>query len=483
MSLKSKTIQGAKWSALSTVLVVGLGLLQMTVLARIISPSEFGLLSIAMVVIALADTLTDFGISNSIIQKKNITEPELTSLYWFNVFIGIFVFLFFFFLSDSISEYFNEKKLSILIQLLSVSFLIIPHGQQYRALLQKELEFSKIGKVESFSFFFGVICTVSVALYYPMAISAIYGYLINSLCRTILFSMYGSKMYRPNIYFSFSKIRSNIKFGAYLTADNLVNFINTNVSTAILAKLLGAVSVGGYNLAYNMTVVPPMKINPIITRVLFPAFSKIQDDKEKLRVNFYKLLSIIGLINFPLILGLAIVSHNFVLFMFGEQWEFITPIFQILCCVGLLRSIGNPIGSLLMAKARVDISLKFNIFKTVLFIPSMIIGGMLYGAFGVACGFLLVQILNTYLSYFILIKPILGASYKEYIFSILMPFKLTFPMMVFVFVYKSIVSSFIGNNLILFSSVILGGVVFLFTILISKESLVVELKKIIFKRF
>ncbi|SUG32560.1 Lipopolysaccharide biosynthesis protein WzxC [Salmonella enterica subsp. arizonae] len=113
----------------------------------------------------------------------------------------------------------------------------------------------------------------------------------------------------------------------------------------------------------NVAVVPPMKLNPIITRVLFPAFAKIQDDTEKLRVNFYKLLSVVGIINFPALLGLMIVANNFVPLVFGEKWNSIIPILQLLCVVGLLRSVGNPIGSLLMAKARVDISFKFNVLK------------------------------------------------------------------------------------------------------------------------
>ena len=150
----------------------------------------------------------------------------------------------------------------------------------------------------------------------------------------------------------------------------------------MLARILGA-AWQGIQPAYNVAVVPPMKLNPIITRVLFPAFAKIQDDTEKLRVNFYKLLSVVGIINFPALLGLMVVSNNFVPLVFGESG---TALFRCCnCCVlvGLLRSVGNPIGSLLMAKARVDISFKFNVFKTFLFIPAIVIGGQMAGAIGV----------------------------------------------------------------------------------------------------
>lgn len=122
-----------------------------------------------------------------------------------------------------------------------------------------------------------------------------------------------------------------------------------------------------------------------------------------------------------------VVASNFVPLVFGEKWNSIIPILQLLCVVGLLRSVGNPIGSLLMAKARVDISFKFNVFKTFLFIPAIIVGGHMAGAIGVTLGFLLVQIVNTVLSYFVMIKPVLGSSYRQYILSLWLPFYLSLP--------------------------------------------------------
>lgn len=479
MNLKSKTITGAKWSALSTLIIIGLGLAQMTFLARLISNAEFGLLSLAMVVIALADTISDFGISNSIIQKKSITNAELTTLYWLNVLIGLIVFMLVFSLSKLIAEGFKNEAIQPLVKMISFAFVIIPHGQQFRALIQKELLFTTIGIVETVSVITGFLVTVGLAYQHPFASSAIIGYLANSTIRTILFAYLGRKIYSPSIYFNINEVKSNLKFGAYLTADSLVNFINTNIATIIIARLLGAASAGGYNLAYNVAVVPPTKLNPIITRVLFPAFAKIQDENDKLKYNFFKLLSLVGLLNFPILLGLLIISNNFITLVFGDKWQFVTPILQILCIVGLLRSIGNPIGSLLMAKARVDISFKFNIFKTLLFIPFLIIGAHFAEAVGVALGFLFVQIINTILSYFILIKPILGSSYKEYLYSIWMPFKLTLPTVLVSYMVSYIALFGFSLITVLVLQVVAGIIVFAIVLLITKDPLVRELKNII----
>ncbi|KFD21872.1 WzxC family lipopolysaccharide biosynthesis protein, partial [Yokenella regensburgei ATCC 49455] len=273
MSLREKTISGAKWSAMATVAIIGLGLVQMTWLARIFDSHQFGLLTVSLVIIALADTLSDFGIANSIIQRKAISRLELTTLYWLNVGLGIVVFALVFALSDTIARVLHNPDLAPLIKTLSLAFVMIPHGQQFRALMQKELEFNKIGLIETSSVMAGFSVTVVSAWFWPWAMTAILGYLVNTAVRTLLFGWYGRKIYRPGLHFSLASVASNLRFGAWLTADSIINYVNTNLSTLVLARILGAGAAGGYNLAWNVAVVPPMKLNPIITRVLFPAFA------------------------------------------------------------------------------------------------------------------------------------------------------------------------------------------------------------------
>ncbi|MDM2941643.1 colanic acid undecaprenyl disphosphate flippase WzxC [Citrobacter sp. Cm038] len=477
MSLREKTLNGAKWSAIATVIIIGLGLIQMTVLARIIDSHQFGLLTVSLVIIALADTLSDFGIANSIIQRKEIGYVELTTLYWINVGLGIVVCVAMFLLSDTIASVLNTPDLAPLIKALSLAFVVIPHGQQFRALMQKELEFNKIGIIETSSVLTGFTFTVVSAHVWPLAMTAILGYLVNCVLRTLLFGYLGRKIYRPGLHFSLANVSANLRFGAWLTADSIINYVNTNLSTLVLARTLGAGVAGGFNLAWNVAVVPPIKLNPIITRVLFPAFAKIQDDTEKLRVNFYKLLSVVGIINFPALLGLMVVSNNAVPLVFGEKWNSIVPVLQLLCIVGLLRSVGNPIGSLLMAKARVDISFKFNVFKTFLFIPAILVGGNIAGALGVTLGFLLVQIINTILSYFVMIKPVLGPSYRQYMLSLWLPFYLSLPTLIVSYLLGIALQGQLELSLLLGLQIASGALAFVVTIVLSRHPLVVEIKR------
>ena len=477
MSLREKTISGAKWSAMSTVAIIALGLIQMTLLARLMDGHQFGLLTLSLVIIALADTLSDFGIANSIIQRKNITNVELTTLYWLNVGLGWVVCGGVFLLSDTLATLLRNPDLAPLIKALSLAFIVIPHGQQYRALMQKELAFNKIGTIETVSVFTGFCVTTIGAWYWPNAMMAIIGYLVNTLVRTALFGFMGRKIYRPGLCFSLRAVVPNLKFGAWLTADSLINYLNTNLSTLVLARILGAAAAGGFNLAWNLAVVPPSKLNPIITRVLFPAFAKMQDDTARLRVNFYKLISLVGIINFPALLGLLVVSDKVVPLLFGAKWSGVIPVLQLLCVVGLLRAIGNPVGSLLMATSRVDLSFKFNVFKTFLFIPFIIAGGMWNGVIGVTLGFLAVQVINTVLTYFVLLKPVLGPSYRDYLYSLWLPFRLALPTVVASYLTGIALTPYWQVALVLTAQIAAGMLAFALTVALSRNPLILEVKR------
>ena len=150
---------------------------------------------------------------------------------------------------------------------------------------------------------------------------------------------------------------------------------------------------------------------------------------------------------------------------------------QLLCVVGLLRSVGNPIGSLLMAKARVDISFKFNVFKTFLFIPAIVIGGQMAGAIGVTLGFLLVQIINTILSYFVMIKPVLGSSYRQYILSLWLPFYLSLPTLVVSYALGIVLKGQLALGMLLAVQIAAGVLAFVVMIVLSRHPLVVEVKR------
>ena len=482
MSLKQKAINGAKWSAISSVMTIGLGILQLALLARMIDPKQFGLLTIALVILTLVDTLSDFGLSNSVIQRKDMSETELSTLYWLNILIGLAVFVIIYSGSQAISALLHQPELNDLIEAISVAFIIMPQGQQFRALLQKELAFTQIGRTEVLAALSGFAVTLISALWTPSALCAIWGYLTMISVRMLLFCYYGGKIYRPQFVFELKSVQGNLRYGGYLTADSLINQLTMNMPTMLLSRLLGAVATGGYNLAYNLAVMPPAKINPILSRVLFPAFAQMQDDQPRLRHNFYKMLSIMSLLNFVALLGMVGVAHNLVLSLFGERWLFMTPVLQVLCIAGMMRAVNNPVGALVMAKGAVDTSSKLNALRLMLAVPVIWLSAQWGGLMGAAIGFTALQAFTVLTNYLVLIRPLLGSSGKTLLISQWMPLRMALPTLWISYALGYALEGMMPVALTLTVQIAAGGLVWGLMLLSSHDPLVLELKQIVLRK-
>ncbi|MDO6407403.1 MOP flippase family protein [Pantoea phytobeneficialis] len=480
MSLKDKTVKSTKWSAVSSLTVIVFGFAQVTVLSHILSTYAFGVASILSIVLLMTDMLADCGISNSIIQKKDINRKELSTLYWLNTMLGVCLFCVFWLLSGLIAILVKVPDVEGLIKLTSIAFLILPHGQQYRALIQKELNFNFLAKVESFSYVFGFLVAIVTASFTKDASSVVIGYLANITLRTVLLSKWGAVNFSPSRHFNIKGIKDNILFAFYLTSDSLLNYVTLSAVTPIISRLIGAILAGGYNLAYSVTVNPPSKISPVITRVMFPALAKMQDEPERLKKNFFKMLHFIGHVNFPFLLVLFFLSEDFIQIFFGDKWEFINHAFKILCICGALRIVANPLGALLMAKARMDLSLKFNVLKIFLFLPIIYCSVLYFGFMGAAFGFLICQLINLVGSYVFLVRPVLGHCLKDFISSIVMPLLHLLPMGMVLYVLNQ--SNFLGQVGYYELAIKLSSafVVYLLTYFLSKDLVVNEIRAMAF---
>ncbi len=483
MSLKSKAISGVKWTTISTVVIVAFQTLQLVFLARLLDTASFGLIGMVTVITALSEIFMDLGISNAIIQRKSVTPKDLNALYWFNIVAGIAISLIIFITAPLIAAVFKQNELLPLTRLISVIYLIVPFGQLYKAMLQKELKFNSITKAESASVIVGTLVTLFFAYTGHGVISIIYGQIIAASLKTFLYNLYGRNFFKPLFFFRFKHVKEYLKFGLYQAGESLTNYVNTNIDTLSIGKLLGASALGLYNLAFNIVIIPSTKINPIITRVLFPVFSKIQDQNEKLKAGFYKLLTIVGLINFPLFFGLFVTAPTFVLVVFGSKWMDSVPLLRLLCGVGLLRSIGNPVGSLLMAKGLINRSFRFNLFKMIFQIPGIIIGAYFGGSVGVAAVFLTLQLFYTYFSYSYLIKAAIGSSLPEYLLSLRLPLLLSLPMAAGIWIIQILNSELLSTRLGLAVQIVAGVIIYSTLLLIIKHPLIEELKSMFLKKF
>jgi O-antigen/teichoic acid export membrane protein len=457
MSLKSKAVTGMKWTGLSTVVVSVLQFLKISVLGRLLGPEAFGLMGMAMVVIGLAQAFGDMGISNAIICRQDATKKQLSSLYWLNFIAGFIVFVILMLSIPFIVNFYNEPRLEILIRWTALMFLIMPAGQQFQLLMQKSLQFDKITKITIAGAFSEIIIALSFALTGFGVLSIVWGYLAGTFCRSLLFMLAGWREWKPMFVFDTSDLKGYLSFGLYQMGERLTNFFGSNIDYIIIGKFLGAVPLGYYTIAYQLVVIPQTKINPIINNVMFPVFSQIQNDNDRIKRGYLKVINMVSFLGFPLLVGLGVTAPLLVNVVWGQEWLTSIGLIQILVIMGMLRAIGNPIGSVLLAKGRADIGFYLNItvaiIKTGLFLYLV-----KFGVPAIAAGHAITSLILIPVGLQIL-KKLLGMKPNIYFSALRTPLLTSLLMGVSVWLFGILAGRFIDEKVIILTGQIIVGIV------------------------
>ncbi|QCQ20829.1 MOP flippase family protein [Desulfoglaeba alkanexedens] len=481
MGLKEKTVSGVKWSGISMGAVTALQFATLAILARLLSPADFGLMGMIMVVIGFAQAFADMGISNAIIHRQDATKDQLSSLYWLNILAGFIVFCVVCASTPLVVEFYNEPRLTRLLYLTALVFLITPLGQQFQILLQKELKFDGLAKIEIATAVVNSTVSIGVAFAGLGVYSLICGQLAGTTVKVVLLCGIGWRNWRPSFHFAKQDVKGYIGFGLYQMGERSINYLNSNLDYLLIGSMLGARALGYYTLAYNLIIRPSTMINPVITKVAFPVLSLIQNETDKLRRGYLQVVQVLAMVNFPILMGLAVVAPVAVPVIFGDQWLPSVILIQILTIVGLLRSIGNPIGSLLLAKGRADLGFKWNLGLTVTQIPGLYLGAGLGGAVGVAIAFSVLTVLYCIFSYLVLIRTLLGPCLRDYVQSMWPALWMSAVMGAVICAIGALFQN--DSRLIIFIlQVFIGSAVFISLFFFNEKILFNELKSMLFNR-
>ncbi len=474
--LKTQAISGVKWNGISIGVVTILQFITLAILARLLSPSDFGLMGMIMVVIGFAQAFADMGLSNAIIQRQDVPESHLSSFFWINVSIGALLFVCILLMRPLAVIYFKQPILSNYLIFAAFIFLITPVGQIFTTLLRKGLKFKTLSKIEIAGTGIYSMSTMSLALAKFGVLSLIFGQLLRSLFTVgILFFVF-RKIWLPRFHFSIKEIKSYLSFGAFQMGERAVNYLTANIDYIIIGRFLGASALGFYTLAYRIMTVPLAKINPVITRVAFPAFSKIQDDNSRMRRGYCKVINYISMLSFPMLAGMLMIAPEFIRLVYGAKWEPSVIVLQIFCLVGIFKSLGNPVGSVLLAKGRADIGFYWNVFAVIM-VSLAVIVGVNWGIVGVAVAILILQV-----PFFFIIQPIVNRlielKFSEYFKSIKLPFICSVIMLAGIISLKMILANI--NMLLLFiTTFIVGVIIYTISYYIKDRAVFLELKSML----
>ena len=420
MSLRVSVISGVRWTLLSTVIITILQLLQLAILARFLSPSDFGLMALVMVIISFSQLFFDMGISDAIIHKQNISKTQLSTLYWLNVLLGFTIFLIIVVIAPFIANFYNEQELTNLIILLSLSFIIEPFGRQFIVLWQKEMRFSEIAKIEIVSKTVSLITSIYFAYKGYGVYALVYGNLSAVSVKTIHLIYLGLKEYKPSFVFKLVEVKDLLVFGLYRVGAMLFNYFNSHLDIILIGKLLGIEAVGVYTVAKQLVIKPAQIVNPIISKVTFPAMSKIQNDVKILKNIYLKTINYLSSINFPIYMFFIIMAPEIVLIIFGEKWVNAIPIVQVLSIYAAIRSTGNPVGSLVLARGKANLEFWWNL-GLLFYIPLGIFLSSQWGLIGVSWGFVIMMLSLVVPNWYFLVNRLCGAKFNEYFIQIFKP--------------------------------------------------------------
>ncbi|MBF4461891.1 MULTISPECIES: MOP flippase family protein [unclassified Rathayibacter] len=414
MSLRRRTVDATTWTAISfaVALVVQLG--QFAILARLLDPSEMGLIAIVGLLNTFVDIFLGMGVAQAIIQRRRASSFELSSVFWLNLTVGLLVTAVVVAAASPIAVLLGSDAAAPMLSLAALVFVGSAAGQVPRAVLEKGLRFRAVAISESVSLAGGFVVTVCLALVGCGALSYSWGLVATALLRSVLALVQARRWFRLRFRFRLRETARFLSFGVFQTLDAVVNYLGSNASSLAIGRLLGPAQLGGYTLAYNLAVNLPARVNPIVTRVMFPVFSSIQHDRDRVARNYLSVTAVLSMASIPPLAFVALRSDEVVRLFYGPQWGWIAGMTTALTVVGAVRAVGNPVGFVLMAMNRVRFGLVVNVVKTAVTVPLIVVGGMLYGLDGLIDGLLISSGLGFVVTYLVL-RAVIGVRLSGFL--------------------------------------------------------------------
>jgi len=451
LSLKQKTASGFFWSAAERFSVQGLQFVIGIILARLLLPSDYGLIGMLAIFLALSQVFIDSGFSSALIQKKDRTETDFSTAFYFNIAIGLSFYLILYLLSPFIADFYNAPILNSLTKVIGLSVFINSLAVVQRAKLSIILDFKTQAKASLIAVFISGIIGISMA-YNDFGVWSLAAQLISRTLINSILLWYFSK-WLPKLIFSYESFKSLFSFGSKLLLAGLLYTLYGNLYLIVIGKIFNASSLGFYTRAQQFQKLTTENVTAVIQRVTFPVLSSIQDKDEQLVKIFRKFIRIATFVIFPITISLAVLAEPVIEILLTEKWLPTVPLLQLLCIVGILHPLHAINLNIINVKGRSDIFLKLEIIKTILTTIAIAIT-FSYGIKALIYGQLITSVLTLIITMYFSGKMISYHPFKQ--FKDLMPIAIITALMA-VAVHLSIYS--IDQNWLKLMIGVLAGII------------------------
>jgi polysaccharide transporter, PST family len=336
MNLREKAINGVMWSATQTWGVRLISFVVMVALARLVAPEAFGLVAYATVFISFAQIFVDQGFSDAIVQFAQLSREHLDTAFWISILMGGILTIVSVFASDAIAGLFREPQLGPVLRWLSPIFFLSAMSSVQQAILRRRLAF-KVLTIRSLAanLVSGLIAVIMAFKGYGVW-SLVAKLLVSALVNAVM--LWQVSDWRPGFRMSIGRFRELFVFGFNIVGGNFVDFLSVHSDDFLIGYFLGPVALGFYTLAYNLLIVTTDLLISVPNAVAFPVLSSIQADSAGLKRAFGQVIRLQSIVAFPIFLGLAALSSEVIILLYGAQWMASIPVLQLLMLIGIVRS-------------------------------------------------------------------------------------------------------------------------------------------------
>ena len=408
-NIKDKTINGLIWSFIENFSLKGVQFLVGIIMARFLFPSDYGLIAMLSIFLGISAIFIDGGFTAALIQKKNRTEIDFSTIYYFNIFASILIYCILFFTAPLISLFYDLPELTIITRVISLNLIISSFSAVSRTKLTIDVDFKTQAKVSFISVIISGITGLFMAYYNYGVWALITQSLLNTLFQTILFFYF--VRWKPLFLFSVDSFKSLFSFSSKLVASQLISTIYANLYSLVIGKKFNSYELGVYSRAEAFSQFPTTNISAVLSRVTFPVLSSISDDNLRLKNIYVKYLKFTSFIVFPIMFFLIIIANPLVELLLTDKWIDTVVILQILC----LGFMWDPISvlniNLLYVKGQSKAILQLELVKKTFAIIILLISlpfGIIYIAIGRAFYSFIAVYINSHFT-----KKILKFSYFD----------------------------------------------------------------------
>lgn len=402
MGYLGQTIRGVSWIGALRGVTRGLAFARILVLARLLTPSQFGLFGVASLMLALVEVFTETGVNIFLVQKEGSISKYLSSSWIVSIIRGVLIFLLLLISAPFVSFFFNASDSLNLLLLISFVPLVRGFINPSIVLYQKELTFSKEFFFKTSVLSVEVLSSIVLVYLLDSPIGLVWGLLVSAILEVLLSFVF----IRPWPKLKFEKMRflEVLQTGKWVTLSTIFNYLYQNVDDMVVVRILNTSSLGLYQMAYKLAMLPITEVSDVISRVTFPVYAKISGDLSRLKKAFYRTVGVTLFFSLPIVIAFILFPETIIGFILGEKWLGAIDAFQILVFFGLARAATSPATILLLALKKQDTVAKISLFTFLIMATTIVPFVNIWGIFGAGLSSVIASVTMLPVAYYFALK-------------------------------------------------------------------------------